>query len=82
MEFLQKPTRILFFTGKGGVGKTSVASATAIRLADAGKRVLLISTDPASNLDEVLGAKLGSSPSAVPGVPQLMAMNIDPEASA
>ena len=47
-------TRNLFFTGKGGVGKTSVASATAVGLADAGKRVLLVSTDPASNLDEVL----------------------------
>lgn len=52
--FLESPTRNLFFTGKGGVGKTSVACATAVRLADAGKRVLLVSTDPASNLDEVL----------------------------
>src|SRR5690606_8506653 len=48
-------TRHLFFTGKGGVGKTSVACALAVRLADAGRRVLLVSTDPASNLDEVLG---------------------------
>ena len=48
------PTRVLFFTGKGGVGKTSLACATAIGLADSGKRVLLVSTDPASNLDEVL----------------------------
>ena len=52
---LEHPTRILFFTGKGGVGKTSAACATAIGLADAGRRVLLVSTDPASNLDEVLG---------------------------
>jgi arsenite-transporting ATPase len=49
MEFLNDPTRVMFFTGKGGVGKTSVACATAVKLADAGKRVLLISTDPASN---------------------------------
>ena len=74
--------RNLFFTGKGGVGKTSVASATAVALADAGKRVLLVSTDPASNLDEVLGATLGSEPVPVPGVPGLYALNIDPEAAA
>ncbi|HEY0464373.1 MAG TPA: ArsA-related P-loop ATPase, partial [Polyangiaceae bacterium] len=55
---VRNPTRILFFTGKGGVGKTSVACSTAIALADEGKRVLLVSTDPASNLDEVLGVTL------------------------
>ncbi|QDU20996.1 arsenical pump-driving ATPase [Urbifossiella limnaea] len=82
MEFLKPPTRVLFFTGKGGVGKTSVACAAAVKLADAGKRVLLISTDPASNLDEVLGVRLGNTPTAVPGVSNLKAMNIDPEASA
>jgi arsenite-transporting ATPase len=71
-------TRILFFTGKGGVGKTSSACATAIELADAGRRVLLVSTDPASNLDEVLGVTLSSAPTAVPGVPGLSALNIDP----
>ena len=59
---IENPTRILFFTGKGGVGKTSAACATAIGLADAGKRVLLVSTDPASNLDEVLGVKLSATP--------------------
>ena len=79
---IEHPTRILFFTGKGGVGKTSAACATAIRLADAGKRVLLVSTDPASNLDEVLGVTLGASPTAVPGVPGLSALNIDPEQAA
>ena len=76
------PTRVLFFTGKGGVGKTSAACATAIRLADAGKRVLLVSTDPASNLDEVLGVALDAAPKAVPGVPGLSALNIDPEQAA
>ena len=79
---IEHPTRILFFTGKGGVGKTSAACATAIGLADAGKRVLLVSTDPASNLDEVLGVALAGSPRAVPGVPGLSALNIDPELAA
>lgn len=82
MEFLKAPTRILFFTGKGGVGKTSVACASAVKLADSGKRVLLISTDPASNLDEVLGVSLQNIPTPVPGVPTLKALNIDPEAAA
>ena len=61
-------TRNLFFTGKGGVGKTSVASATAVGLADAGKRVLLVSTDPASNLGEVFQAELGMTPTPIPAV--------------
>ena len=82
MKFLEQPTRNLFFTGKGGVGKTSLACAAAVRLADAGKRVLLVSTDPASNLDEVLGVALGHHPTPVPAVPNLMAMNLDPKASA
>lgn len=82
MRILDQPTRNLFFTGKGGVGKTSVACATAVRLADAGKRVLLVSTDPASNLDEVLGTALGKRPVEIPKAPRLFAMNIDPEAAA
>ena len=82
MEFLRNPTRILFFTGKGGVGKTSIACASAVMLADSGKRVLLVSTDPASNLDEVLGVSLENNPTPVPGVPNLKALNIDPEAAA
>ena len=82
MEHLKNPTRILFFTGKGGVGKTSCACATAIALADRGKRVLLVSTDPASNLDEVLGVQLGSEPTEVPGARGLFALNIDPEEAA
>lgn len=77
-----KPTRHLFFTGKGGVGKTALACAAAIALADRGKRVLLVSTDPASNLDEMLGVTLGNEPRRVPGVPTLDAMNVDPEAAA
>jgi arsenite-transporting ATPase len=75
-------TRNLFFTGKGGVGKTSVASATALGLAESGKRVLLVSTDPASNLGEVFQVELGMTPTPVPGVANLSAMNIDPEAAA
>jgi arsenite/tail-anchored protein-transporting ATPase len=59
-----------------------VACATAVGLADAGKRVLLVSTDPASNLDEVLGASLGTRPTPVPGVTGLSALNLDPEAAA
>ncbi len=76
------PTPILFFTGKGGAGKTSIACATAIDLADVGSRVLLVSTDPASNLDEVLGVGLSGTPRQVPRVPRLSALNIDPEAAA
>ena len=79
---IASPTRILFFTGKGGVGKTSAACASAIALADAGRRVLLVSTDPASNLDEVLGITLSAEPTALPSVPRLSAMNIDPEEAA
>jgi arsenite/tail-anchored protein-transporting ATPase len=82
MKFLDHPTRNLFFTGKGGVGKTSVACASAVKLADAGKKVLLVSTDPASNLDEVLGVTLGNHPTAIPAISTLFAMNLDPEKSA
>ena len=80
--FLEEAPRFLFFTGKGGVGKTSMACAIAVALADAGSRVLLISTDPASNLDEVLETALGQSPRPVPGVAGLDAMNLDPEQAA
>ena len=82
MKLLLNPTRHLFFTGKGGVGKTSISTATAIALADAGRRVLLVSTDPASNLDEMLGVALGDHPTAVPGAPGLKPMNIDPDQAA
>ncbi len=76
--FLQHPTRHLFFTGKGGVGKTSLSTAAALALADAGKQVLLVSTDAASNLDEMLGIPLRNSPVPVPGAPGLSVLNIDP----
>jgi arsenite-transporting ATPase len=80
--FVAAPTRFLFFTGKGGVGKTSLSTATAIALADAGQRVLLVSTDAASNLDEMLGVPLSNQPVAVPGVPGLQMLNIDPDTAA
>lgn len=82
MLLTDTPERFLFFTGKGGVGKTSVSSATALALSERGRRVLLVSTDPASNLDEVLGVTLGNRPTAVPGVQGLSAMNVDPEEAA
>lgn len=75
-------TRFAFFTGKGGVGKTSLACASAVCLAELGRRVLLVSTDPASNLDEVLETPLTTTPTAVVGVPGLSALNVDPEAAA
>ncbi|WP_342527353.1 arsenical pump-driving ATPase [Chryseomicrobium sp. FSL W7-1435] len=75
-------TPFLFFTGKGGVGKTSTACATAVALADQGKKVLLVSTDPASNLQDVLEVALTNEPMAIPNVPNLSACNIDPEESA
>ncbi len=82
MDFVNSPTRYLFFTGKGGVGKTSLACAAAVTIADRGKRVLLVSTDPASNLDDVFGIRLSNTPTPVPGVPGLDAVNVDPEAAA
>jgi len=75
-------TRFLFFTGKGGVGKTSLSCATALRLVEAGKRVLLVSTDPASNLDEVLETKLTNAPTPIVAAPGLEALNINPVAAA
>ncbi|MDA2479637.1 arsenical pump-driving ATPase [Bacillus cereus group sp. Bce025] len=75
-------TPFLFFTGKGGVGKTSTACATAITLADMGKQVLLISTDPASNLQDVFGIELTNKPKEIPSVPNLQVANLDPETAA
>jgi len=82
LKFLAHPPRFLFFTGKGGVGKTSVACATAIQLADAGRRVLLVSTDPASNVGQVFGITIGNHMTAVTAVPNLAALEIDPQAAA
>lgn len=82
MQFLDTPPRFLFFTGKGGVGKTSIACATAVRLAKAGKRVLLVSTDPASNVGQVFGITIGDHITPIAAVPLLSALEIDPQAAA
>lgn len=74
--------RYLFFSGKGGVGKTSLACATAVTLADAGKRVLLVTTDPASNLSDVFEQEIGPQPKGILMVPRLKAQEIDAEAAA
>lgn len=71
-------TKYFFFTGKGGVGKTSAACATAVNLADAGKTVMLISTDPASNLQDVFGVDLDNKGTLISTVPGLTVVNLDP----
>ena len=82
MQFLNNAPRFLFFTGKGGVGKTSLACATAMQLAAQGQRVLLVSTDPASNVGQVFGLAIGNQVTAIPEVPRLWALEIDPQAAA
>jgi arsenite-transporting ATPase len=82
MKFLDQPPRFLFFTGKGGVGKTSIACATAIQLADSGRRVLLVSTDPASNVGQVFDVSIGNTITTIENVPGLSALEIDPQAAA
>ncbi|HWS27292.1 MAG TPA: arsenical pump-driving ATPase [Xanthomonadales bacterium] len=82
MQFLESPPRFLFFTGKGGVGKTSIACAAAVVLARSGKRVLLVSTDPASNVGQVFGVAIGNHVVPIPQVPNLSALEIDPQAAA
>jgi len=82
LKFLDQLPRFLFFTGKGGVGKTSIACATAIQLADEGRRVLLVSTDPASNVGQVLGVNIGNQITVIPSVSNLAALEIDPQAAA
>ncbi|TFD75241.1 arsenical pump-driving ATPase [Cryobacterium sp. Sr8] len=79
LKFLDAAPRFLFFTGKGGVGKTSVACATAVRLADAGASVLLVSTDPASNVGQAFGVTIGNTVTPIDSVPGLSALEIDPE---
>jgi arsenite-transporting ATPase len=75
-------TKYLFFTGKGGVGKTSTACATAIALADAGKKIMLVSTDPASNLQDVFDTELNNKGVTIKEVPNLVVANFDPEEAA
>ena len=82
LKFLDQAPRFLFFTGKGGVGKTSVACATAIQLADVGRRVLLVSTDPASNVGQVFGITIGNRITVIPAVPGLATLELDPQAAA
>ncbi|QAA13544.1 arsenical pump-driving ATPase [Klebsiella pneumoniae] len=82
MKFLQNIPPYLFFTGKGGVGKTSISCATAISLAEQGKRVLLVSTDPASNVGQVFSQTIGNTILPVASVPGLSALVIDPQAAA
>jgi arsenite-transporting ATPase len=82
LKFLDQPPRFLFFTGKGGAGKTSLACAAAITLADAGQQVLLVSTDPASNVGQVFGITIGNKITAMTAVPGLAALEIDPQAAA
>ena len=82
MKFLDHPPRFLFFTGKGGVGKTSIACAAAIQLAEAGRQVLLVSTDPASNVGQVFGISIGNRITPIPAVAGLSALEIDPQAAA
>jgi len=75
-------TPFLFFTGKGGVGKTSVACSLSIAIACEGKKVLLISTDPASNLQDIFGQTLSNRPTKIEGIDNLFALNLDPEQAA
>ncbi|HBU5877604.1 arsenical pump-driving ATPase [Klebsiella pneumoniae] len=82
MKFLQNIPPYLFFTGKGGVGKTSISCATAISLAEQGKRVLLVSTDPASNVGQVFSQTIGNTILPVASVPGLSALEIDPQSAA
>ncbi|AJA46597.1 arsenical pump-driving ATPase [Clostridium pasteurianum DSM 525 = ATCC 6013] len=75
-------TKYLFFTGKGGVGKTSTACATAVALADEGKKIMLISTDPASNLQDVFNTELNNKGISIKEVPNLVVANFEPEKAA
>lgn len=79
---LEDPPRFLLLTGKGGVGKTSLACASAVELARRGRRVLLVSTDPASNVAQVFGQEIGNTLTPIRGVEGLSALEIDPDAAA
>lgn len=82
MKFLENPPIFLFFTGKGGVGKTSLSCATAIHYAQAGKRILLVSTDPASNIGQVFDQSIGNTITPIHAMPHLFALEIDPQQAA
>lgn len=82
MKFLEHAPRFVFFTGKGGVGKTSIACAAAITLARQGRSVLLVSTDPASNVGQVFGLTIGNTITAIPDMTGLSALEIDPDQAA
>ena len=82
MKFLSDVPKFIFFTGKGGVGKTSLSCATAIHLAENGKQVLLVSTDPASNVGQVFGQAIGNRITPIDTVRGLSALEIDPQAAA
>lgn len=82
MQFLAQPPRFLFYTGKGGVGKTPIACATAMRLAASGQRVPLVSTDPAPNVGQVSGIAIGKQITTVPAAARLWALEMDPQAAA
>lgn len=82
MNFIKEASPFLFFTGKGGVGKTSIASSTAVTLADMGKKVLIVSTDPASNIAQVFGQNIGSHITQITSVPNLSAIEINPHDAA
>lgn len=81
-QFLEGMPRYVFFTGKGGVGKTSLACAAAVELAGQGRKVLLVSTDPASNVGQVFGCRIGNEIREIPGVANLWGLEIDPQAAA
>ncbi|MGB9641486.1 MAG: ArsA family ATPase [Anaerolineales bacterium] len=72
-------TKFIFFSGKGGVGKTSMACTHAVRYADEGKRTLIVTTDPASNLADVFEQEIGHQVTPIAAVPNLFAMEIDPD---
>ncbi|VCX09201.1 Arsenical pump-driving ATPase [Klebsiella pneumoniae] len=82
MKLLQNIPPYLFFTGKGGVGKTSISCATAIHLAEQGKRVLLVSTDPASNVGQVFDLAIGNTIRPCDSSSGLSALEIDPQEAA